>query len=85
MRGHAIPPNRSLAGLLFLVALTGLVGLLLAVPLGLSLWQAVLMWVVSSWAGFGLGLGLMSRGQRPDTRRQTAGHDFHDKRLQGKR
>lgn len=84
MRGRALRPERSVAGLLFLVALAGLAGLSLAVPLQLSPWQALLMWVVSSWAGFALGLGLMSLGLRPNDPRQPAGHEFHDERLQGK-
>ena len=85
MKGRALRPDRSVAGLLFVVALASLVGLALAVPLGLSLWQAVLMWVASGWAGFALGLSLMSIGAPTNEPRPAAGHDSHDERLQGKR
>lgn len=64
MTGPALHPDKSVAGLLFLVALASLAGLLLAVPLNLTLWQTVLIWIASGWAGFAAGLGLMSLGQR---------------------
>jgi hypothetical protein len=64
MKDRALQPDGPMAGLLFLVATASLAGLLIAAPLDLSPWQAVLVWIASGWAGFALGLGLMVLGLR---------------------